>query len=78
MKKKLDQISLSERKRTPIAKIILENKVVVHAKDPISLAFSSAFTNQGYVGRNRNFYGCDELYIYDSLFSLLNGFLNRE
>jgi len=39
MKKKLDQISLSERKRTPIAKIILENKVVVHAKDPISLAY---------------------------------------
>ncbi|GGC40392.1 hypothetical protein GCM10011386_35560 [Parapedobacter defluvii] len=44
----------------------------------ISDEFSSAFTNQGYVGRNRNFYGCDELYIYDSLFSLLNGFLNRE
>ena len=43
-----------------------------------SIEFHSAFTNQGYVGRNRNFYGCDELYIYDNLFSLLNGFLNRE
>ncbi|NGF56771.1 restriction endonuclease [Parapedobacter sp. SGR-10] len=41
------------------------------------IEFNSAFTNQGHVGRNRSFYGCDELSIYSDLFSLLNGFLNR-
>lgn len=43
-----------------------------------SIEFSSAFANQDHVGHNRNFYGCDELYIYDNLSSLLKKNLNRE
>jgi predicted helicase len=40
--------------------------------------FNSAFTNQGHVGRNRNFYGYDGLNIYGSFFPLLKEILNRE
>ena len=36
-----------------------------------STEFNSALVNQDHVGRNRSFYGCDELNIYGSLFSLL-------
>jgi hypothetical protein len=38
--------------------------------------FISAFLNQEHRGRNRSFYGCDDRYIYGSLFCVLKEILN--
>ena len=38
--------------------------------------FNSAFLNQDHRGTNKSFYGCDDKYIYGTLYSLLKNFLN--
>jgi len=40
--------------------------------------FNSAFLNQGHNSKGRSFYACDGKYIYGSLFSILNEYLNEK
>jgi hypothetical protein len=81
-------LKFAESKKIGVMRFLPQNQIdyVIHTMLSFSTEdsdelnwneFNSAFLNQNHRSNGRNFYACDDKYIYGSLFSILKEFINE-